>query len=189
MVPSKRIPDQKTSGKETTMKLKDMTMIVALVLVAGFVALTLSLSAGAASVSATSEQDGRLHQLHAVKECADTYTGKAGDYCTITSSNLKQIPNGSRLYYDQAFGITTAFGTPLLDSNVVLDDGTGHGNRAVGRCTLDGKTNLGLCTFSDGTGELTGFEARVLVSCPGRRTNKTSCSLDGTYSFSPQPSR
>ena len=42
----------KITGKETTMKLKDITTIVALVLVAGFVALTLSLSAGAASVSA-----------------------------------------------------------------------------------------------------------------------------------------
>ncbi len=166
-------------------RLKFIPACVALVLVAGFVALTLSLSAGAASVSATSERDGRPHQLHAVKECFNTYFGNAGDYCTITSSNLKQIPIGSRLYYDQAAGITTAFDTPLLDSNVVLDDGTGQGNRAVGRCTLDGKTHLGLCTFSDGTGELAGFEARVNVSCPGRHTNSSSCSLDGTYSFSP----
>ena len=36
----------------------------------------------------------------------------------------------------------------MLDSNVVLD--AGNGNRAVGRCTLDLVTGLGLCTFSDG---------------------------------------
>ena len=186
MVRLKRNLDHKITGKELTMKLKDMTAIVALVLVVGFVAVTLSLSAGAAPVSASSAKHG---QLHAVKECEGTYNGLAGDYCTITSSNLEQIPNGSRLYYDQAFGITTAFGAPLLDSNVVLDDGTGNGNRAVGRCTFDGSTGLGLCTFSDGTGELTGFEARVRVSCPGNNTNSTSCSLDGTYGFNPQPPR
>jgi len=181
-----RTPNQKITGKETTMKSKEMTAIVALALVAGFVALTLSLSVGAAPVSASSEKHGRLN---AVKECEGTYNGLAGDFCTITSSNLEQIPTGSRLYYDQAFGITTAFGAPLLDSNVVLDDGTGKGNRAVGRCTFDGSTGLGLCTFSDGTGELTGFEARVRVSCPGKKTNGTSCSLDGTYDFNPQPPR
>jgi len=166
------------------MKLKDMTAIVALVLVAGFVAETLSLSAGAAPVSASSEKHGRLH---AVKECNVTYNGEAGDYCTITSSNLEQIGVGSKVFYDQAAGIPAG----LLDSNVVLDAGIEDGvhNRAVGRCTLDLSTGLGLCTFSDGTGKLTGFEARVRVSCPGEHTNSTSCSLDGTYGFNPQPHR
>jgi hypothetical protein len=180
MVRLKRKPDHKVTGKELTMKLKDTTAIVALVLVAGFGAVTLSLSAGAAPVSASSEKHGRLH---AVKECNGTYNGLAGDYCTITSSNLEQIGVGSKVLYDQAAGIPAG----LLDSNVVLDTGTG--NRAVGRCTLDLSTGLGLCTFSDGTGELTGFEARVRVSCPGKHTNSTSCSLDGTYGFTPQPPR
>jgi hypothetical protein len=42
--------NQKITGKETTMKFKVMTPVFALVLVAGFVALTLSLRTGAAPV-------------------------------------------------------------------------------------------------------------------------------------------
>ena len=58
------------------MKLKDMATIVARVLVAGFLALTLSLSAGAASVSAASAQNG---QFHATKECTE-YTFLPGGF-------------------------------------------------------------------------------------------------------------
>ena len=153
------------------MKLKDMTTCVALVLVAGFVVLTLSLSTGAGSVSASSERKG---QLHVTKECSQN-TGAPGDFCTFTSSNLAQIKVGSRVYYDQAAGIPTG----LLDSNVVLD--AGNGNRAVGRCTLDLTTGLGLCTFSDGTGQFAGFQARVDVDCT------SECRWDGPYSFSQKP--
>jgi hypothetical protein len=67
----------------------------------------------------------------------------------------------------------------LLDSNVVLY--AGSGNRAVGRCTLDLTTNLGLCTFSDGTGSLAGFQARIDVVCAS--PEGTPCRWDGTYRF------
>ena len=94
------------------------------------------------------------------KECSK-YTGAAGSYCTITSSNLAAIQVGSKVFYDQAAGVPIG----LLDSNVVLDAGTGEW--AVGRCTLDLATGLGLCTFSDGTGQFAGFHARVGVSYLG----------------------
>jgi hypothetical protein len=171
-----RIPDQTTTKKETTMKLRDVITFVARVLVAGLVALTFSLSAGAASVSASSAQNG---QLHLTKECTQ-YTGLPGAFCTFTSSDLAQLEVGSKVFYDQAAGIPAG----LLDSNVVLD--AGNGNRAVGRCTLDFGTGQGLCTFSDGTGEFIGFEARVDVSCPG---DGVHCTWDGTYGFRPQPPR
>jgi len=140
-------------------------------LTTGFLVLTLSLSTGAAA--ADSERNG---QLHVTKECSQD-KGAAGDFCTITSSNLAAIKVGSKVYYDQALGIPKG----LLDSNVVLD--AGNGNRAVGRCTLDLSTGLGLCTFSDGTGQFTGFRARVDVDC------RAGCRWDGTYSFSPEPER
>jgi hypothetical protein len=114
--------------------------------------------------------------LHVTKECSQD-KGAAGDFCTITSSNLAAITVGSKVFYDQAAGIPTG----LLDSNVVLD--AGSGNRAVGHCTLDQTTHLGLCRFSDGTGQFTGFQARVDVDCT------SGCRWDGTYSFSPQPPR
>jgi hypothetical protein len=152
------------------MKFKTLTTIVALALMplAGLVALTLALSMGTASVSASSE---RNRHLHAVKECSN-YTGEAGSFCTITSSNLAEIKIGSNVFYDQAAGVPAG----LLDSNVVLD--AGHGNRAVGRCTLDLTTNLGLCTFSE-TGQFTGFHARVRAM----HVRNTTMPLDGTYSF------
>ena len=66
----------------------------------------------------------------------------------------------------------------MLDSNVILD--AGGGNRAIGRCTLDLTTGLGLCTFSDGTGNFAGFHARVKVSPP---TDGKNWHWDGVYGF------
>lgn len=120
----------------------------------------------------------RNGQLHVTKECSQ-YNYLAGGYCTITSSNLSEIKVGSKVFYDQAAGIPAG----MLDSNVLLSVGTG--DWAVGRCTLDGTTGLGLCTFSDGTGPLTGFSARVVVTYTGG----VDYSWDGTYSFSSEPGK
>ena len=125
---------------------------------------------GTALVSAAPE---KTRKLHAVKECTE-YFGNAGEWCTISVSNVRQMPIGSRFLYSQAAGIPAG----LLDSNVVLD--AGDGNRAQGRCTLDIATQIGLCTFSDGVGELLGFQAHINVACPG---DGIVCSLEGTYSF------
>ena len=152
------------------MTLKTLNPIFVLPLVP-VVALTLALSTGATSVSASD----RNRPLRVTKECSE-YTGAAGSFCTITSSNLGRIKVGSRVYYDQPVGIPAG----LLDSNVVLD--AGNGNRAVGRCTLDLTTGLGLCTFSDGTGRFAGFNARVRVTPPA--SAEDDWHWDGTYSFS-----
>jgi hypothetical protein len=155
------------------MQFKIMTAIFAPVV-------ALTLSAGAASVSADSERSGHLH---ATKACpAPGFTGGPGSYCTFTASNVPElIPIGSKLYYDQGIGSLPAAGLALLDSNVILD--AGRPNRARGRCTLDLMTFLGgLCTFSDGTGDFAGFYARVTVNCPNFATTAL-CFLDGTYSF------
>ena len=142
-----------------------------LVVIAGVVALILALGSGATSISAT-ERNRKHGELHATKNCKDN-TGLAGSFCTITSSSLPQIKVESKVIYDQPAGIPAG----MLDSNIVLD--AGDGNRAVGRCTLDFATHLGLCTFSDGTGSLAGFRARVDVSFLGGR----DWAWDGTYSF------
>jgi len=138
---------------------------LAVMLLAGFVALTVTVSAGGAPASAA-----RTKSLHVTKECSE-YTGAAGSFCTITSSNFRRIPVGTRVYYDQAANVPAG----LLDSNVVLD--AGDGNRALGRCTLDLMTGLGLCTFADGIGNLAGFHARVAVDCTAE------CRWDGPYGF------
>ena len=149
--------------------------LVAFAVIPGLVVLTLALSAGSASVSA-SDRHRPLQRLHVTKECSE-YTGAAGSFCTITFSNLPEIKIRTKVIYDQAAGIPAG----LLDSNVVLD--AGRGNRAVGRCTLDFERAVGLCTFSDGTGKLAGFHARVDVSYLGGM----NWAWDGTYRFVRDP--
>lgn len=121
-----------------------------------------------------------IGELHVTKDCS-SYTGAAGAYCTITSSNLATIKAGSKIVYDQAAGTPPG----MLDSDVILDAGTG--SRAVGHCTVDNANGRGLCTFAGGTGQFDGFRARVDVSLvPG---SSSSFRWDGTYSFSPEPGR
>ena len=50
---------------------------------------TAAVAAGAPSLSASP----RSGELHVTKECGD-YLGNAGDFCTITSSNVKAIEVG-----------------------------------------------------------------------------------------------
>lgn len=151
--------------------LEHVRRVFALVVVAGFVALTLSLSPGATSVSAVSPFSG---ELHVTKECS-AYTGAAGDFCTITSSNLDAIAVGSTVTYARAVD----WDALQLNTNLVLD--AGSGNTAVGHCRVSLVTWTGQCTFSGGTGTLTGLHARVAVS-PLEWPN---FAWDGTYSFSP----
>ena len=143
------------------MKFKVMTAIAALPLVTG-----------AVSVLASSGQNG---VLHLTKDCTNQH-GNPGDYCVITSSNVPQIPVGSKLFYDQAAGIPAGF----LDSNVLLDVGTL--DWAVGHCTLDFSTNSGLCNFTDGVGPLAGFRARASVTSLGG----PNYGDDGPYSLGVQ---
>ena len=146
--------------------------LVAFVVIPGVLALTFTFSIGAAPISASE----RNQRLHVEKNCG-AYQGVAGQFCTIKMSNVGEIKVRSKIFYDQAAGIPSG----LLDSNVVLD--AGNGDRALGRCTLDFATLSGLCTFSDGTGVLTGFHARVDVS----HLRDDDWAWDGTYGFSREP--
>jgi hypothetical protein len=126
---------------------------------AGLLALVLSF--GARTVSADIAREG---DLHIEKNCSQ-YTGAAGSFCTIISSNLTALPVHSRIFYDQPAGIPNP-NPPggMLDSNILIF--VGPGNWAIGRCTLDNNTNLGLCSLSDGVGPLAGITMRVTVSSP-----------------------
>jgi hypothetical protein len=117
----------------------------------------------------------RSGEIHVVKECSQ-YAGQAGQFCTITSSNLPEIEKGSRVIYAS----NLAF--PLLDSDVALDLPGAGNNKASGHCRLNLITKVGECTFSGGTGKFTHFSARVDVSSLGG----PDWAWNGTYSFSPQ---
>ena len=60
----------------------------------------LVLASSLAAVSAASPRSGNLH---VTKECSK-YSGAAGGFCTITSSNLNSIKAGSRVVYASAAG-------------------------------------------------------------------------------------
>jgi hypothetical protein len=136
--------------------------------------LALALSFGARTASADIAREG---DLHIEKNCSQ-YSGAAGSFCTIISSNLAALPVHSRIFYDQAAGVPNP-NPPggMLDSNILIY--VGPGNWAVGRCTLDNNTNLGLCSLSDGVGPLTGITMRVTVSSP----DGINYFWNGTYAF------
>jgi hypothetical protein len=131
--------------------------------------------AGSAGSTGSSPRSGALH---VTKNCGGQhpYTGAAGDFCTITSSNLNAIKPGSRVVYASAANLATG----VLDSDLVID-GPGH-NTAFGHVVLSLSTLTGVVTLSGGTGEFTHFHAEpITVACP----RFPECSWDGPYTFSP----
>ena len=132
-----------------------------------------------ASVSASRNDDNdggnspRSGALHVTKECS-RYTRLAGGFCTITSSNLKEIEVGTKVIYAVASGAT------VLNSDVVLDP-PGPGNSvAFGHVVLDLASGQGVVTISGGTGKFMWLHASVVVS----RLIRPNWAWDGTYSFS-----
>ena len=116
----------------------------------------------------------RSGALHVTKECSE-YTRLAGGFCTITSSNIKQIEVGTKVIY------TIASGPTVLNSDVTLDPPGPGNNKAFGHVVLDLVARHGVVTISGGTGKFTWLEASVVVSYLGGR----NWAWDGTYSFSP----
>jgi hypothetical protein len=108
-----------------------------------------------ASASSASHATERSGALHVTKECSE-YHGEAGQFCTITSSNISAIKPGMRVVYSSAAGATS------LNSDLVLD-GPGN-NNASGHVTLNLRTLSGVVTFSGGTGRFSKFRARVDVT-------------------------
>jgi hypothetical protein len=122
----------------------------------------------------TAHHPSRHGALHVVKDCPPSqYAGQAGGFCTITASNLPEIPKGARVFYLEA-----AAGTGL-DSDLVLY--AGPGNVAFGHVTLSFTSKTGEITFARGTGSFRRFHAQVAVSFDGALWH-----WDGVYRFGPR---
>jgi hypothetical protein len=164
------------------------------------VAAPLGALAAGALVVPLAAQNGRNGGLHIVKDC----TGESGqpgtDFCTIVSSNLSELPAGTRIFYNVPPGgpfvpqgpIEGLAGPGYFDTNIFVF--VSEKRWAVGRCT--GPNNIGtpgpvgLCTLTDGVGRLAGFTARVNVRwTDNQEANGLLFDWDGTYSFNPQPGR
>ena len=125
--------------------------------------------------SASLSSSPRSGALHVTKECSQ-FTRLAGGFCTITSSNIKEIEVGSKVIYASASGATA------LDSDLSLDlPGLGN-NAASGHVVLNLLTLTGTVTLSGGTGKFTHFNAAVAVT----HLTGPNWAWDGTYSFTPQ---
>ena len=119
-------------------------------------------------------------ELHLTKECSE-YTAMAGGFCTITNSNLDEIPVGSREFALKDADLVA--GTLNSDGVIYVRDG----ELALNHCAISNifatEGVIGSCTFSGGIGHLSGFRAKVVVSVNEDDPNKAD--FDGTYSFSP----
>ena len=128
--------------------------------------------AALALVPAVSASSQRTGALHLTKDCPK-YTGAAGDYCTIVSSNVDAIKVGSRVYYLEALDGDS------FDGDVMLY--AGHSNAAFGHCKVNVSTVTGRCRFTGGVGQFKDFHANVVVSADP--TNDLGARWDGTYGF------
>jgi hypothetical protein len=113
----------------------------------------------------------RRGALNIRKDCS-AYAGGAGQTCTITQSNLAEIPVGSTITYASA-----AVGASL-DTDIAIDP-PGTNDNAAGHCTLNLATGIGTCTLSGGTGRFSALSASVAVS----NVSGAIYAWDGTYSF------
>ena len=132
---------------------------------------TLSASAVPAS---SNESVARSGELHFTKECSEFHR-RAGEWCTITSSNLKEIPVGTRVYYLSDASTTGA------DTDIILDPPGPGNNTASGHVVLSFTTLTGQVTLDGGTGKFSGIHASAVVT-HGVGVN---WAWDGTYSYSP----
>jgi hypothetical protein len=127
---------------------------------------------------ALSKSSRRSEELHVTKNCGE-YTRLAGGFCTITSSNIKQIKVGSKVVY------TVASGPAILDSDVTLDPPGRGKSAAFGHVVLALAAGQGTVTFWGGTGKFKHFSASVVVTRVGAPALK-NWAWDGTYSFDPR---
>jgi hypothetical protein len=123
------------------------------------------------SVAVANEGSPHSGALHVTKECSQ-YTGAAGSFCTITSSNVRPIQAGMRVVYQQAAPADFA-----LDSDIVVS--FRHGSAAYGHVNLDPGGNTGTVTLNGGTGDFRKFHANANLTC----SDAVNCAWDGTYSF------
>jgi hypothetical protein len=142
-------------------------------MLAAGICLLAALVSSASAASSHSRAMRATKPFHATKDCSG-FRGVAGNFCTIRSSNVRALKVGSKIFYLQAGGKTA------LNSDTAIY--AGPGNLAAGHCLLHFATGVGLCTISDGTGTLAGFQARVRVTADSSIPNLWH--WDGTYSFS-----
>jgi len=124
--------------------------------------------------ASSNESIARSGDLHFTKECSE-FHGRAGEWCTITSSNLKEIPVGTRVYYLSDASLAG------VDTDVILDPPGPGNNTASGHVILSFTTLTGQASLDGGTGKFSGIHASAVVT----HLTGVNWAWDGTYSYSP----
>jgi hypothetical protein len=124
----------------------------------------------ASSVMAGDAGTGGIAQI--LLDCTN-YTGAAGSSCTVSSSNIEEIPVRTVLYHLQAANIVPG----LLDTSIVYD--AGNGNRMSGHCTTDLVSSIGVCLIMYGSGDLAGIEGYLDIA----PVSPPAFSATGPYHF------
>jgi hypothetical protein len=140
-------------------------------LMLGWFAVVFAVAVAVAPLASATSRSG---DLVVTKECSGFVSTNNPPYCTITSSNLGTIPDGSRIFYLDPNGL----GTPTGGAVILDPPGPGN-NHAFGTCFLGGSPMR--CEFSGGTGVFTWFHASVVVTV----TTDGLWHWQGTYSFDP----
>lgn len=106
-----------------------------------------------------SKSSPRRGARHATKACPE-YHSNAGDFRSITSSNLDVIEVGSKIFY------ASLLVDGKLDSDLTLVPQGNGKSVAFGHLTLDVTTTPphGVLTFSGGTGKFRHFSATIVVT-------------------------
>jgi hypothetical protein len=138
----------------------------------------------ASSAASIGEAFPRSGNFYIEKNCGE-YEGAAGQFCTITSSNLKEIEVGTRIIY------VSPLAYPLLDTRIILAPPGPGNNKAFGDCTLDLITSRGRCTLDGGTGTFTHIllSANVTHLPETDENHGNDWAWEGTYTFNPRASR
>jgi hypothetical protein len=137
-----------------------------------YLGLAAALLVALASTTQLSAASPRSGHLTVYKECSE-YTGLSGSFCTIKSSNLKEIKAGSKVFYLQP---------KALASDVILDPPGPGNDKAYGRCSLNRAGN-GTCVFTRGTGVFEAFHANLHVTHLGDPSASPFYYWNGPYSF------
>ena len=167
------IPKRSTSAASKLRGAQNTRLPKSVLGLAAGVALLAALGVFVSTASSQDQLSRGAKAFHATKDCSG-FTGLVGAFCTIRSSNVKTLKAGSQIFYFQQAGKTA------LDSDIVIY--VGPGTVATGHCLLRFSTGKGVCTISDGTGALAGFQARVRVTADSSIPKLWH--WDGTYSFS-----
>jgi hypothetical protein len=144
-------------------------------LVAVLAAAALTLAGGTPASASPAPAAARSGALHVDKECSQ-YTGAAGAFCTITSSNIRAIKAGNKVVYASA---ANADGT--LDSDLTVSGA--HGSQLFGHVWLNATTMM--IVFNGGTGKFQHFTGQVAVSVTDAGTPAELWHWDGWYNFGP----